>query len=281
MAAIARPAFLVPFVIVVRVVNEQFLFPFGTTAARNVDDLLLMVLLVIAAAHLLFVVTGHNRTAGVVLLISAALAAHFFMPGKSKLSIGWVSAGELANLPLSSYTAGWLGHTGGRWAEILAGFYERFRLPVVAGTLLLEVGAIVAVVHPRLIRLWLPGLVVFHVMTFATTGFWFVSWIALEVGLLVVLSLPSLRSWVMENATPARGLLAVACVAGAPILVPSARPGVARCSRLLRLRDRRHRGERSRVSRSRLGVRSAEPAHRLRPAAVRTDRRRDRQRTAR
>ena len=224
-AAIARPAFLVPFVIVVRVVNEQFLFPFGTTAARNVDDLLLMVLLVIAAAHLLFVVTGRNRTAAVVLVISAALAAHFFMPGKGKLSIGWVSASDLANLPLSSYTAGWLGHTGGRWAEVLAGFYERFRLPVMAGTLLLEVGAIVAVVHPHLTRLWLPGLVAFHVMTFATTGFWFVPWIALEVGLLAILSMPSLRSWVMENATPARGLLAVACVASASFLFHP--PGLA------------------------------------------------------
>ena len=224
-AAIARPAFLVPFVIVVRVVNEQFVFPFGTTAARNVDDLLLMVLLVIAAAHLLFVVTGRNRTASVVLLITAALAAHFFIPGKGKLSIGWVSAGDLANLPLSSYTAGWLGHTGGRWAEVLAGFYERFRLPIMAGTLMLEVGAIVAVVHPRLTRLWLPGLVVFHVMTFATTGFWFVPWIALEVGLFTILSLPSLRSWVVENATPARGLLALACVAGAPFLFHP--PGLA------------------------------------------------------
>ena len=71
-AAIARPAFLVPFVIVVRVVNEQFLFPFGTTAARNVDDLLLMALLIIAAGHVLFVVTGRNRTAPVVLLITTA-----------------------------------------------------------------------------------------------------------------------------------------------------------------------------------------------------------------
>ena len=62
-------------------------------------------------------------------------------------------------------------------------------------------------------------------MTFATTGFWFLPWIALEVGLLVVLSLPSLRSWVMENATPARGLLAVACVAGAPFLFHP--PGLA------------------------------------------------------
>ena len=82
-----------------------------------------------------------------------------------------------------------------------------------------------AVVHPRLTRLWLPGLVVFHVMTFATTGFWFLPWIALEVGLFAILSLPSLRSWVMENATPARGLLAVACVAGAPFLFHP--PGLA------------------------------------------------------
>jgi hypothetical protein len=95
----------------------------------------------------------------------------------------------------------------------------------MAGTLLLEVGAIVAVVHPRLTRLWLPGLVAFHLMTFATTGFWFVPWITLEVGLLAILSLPSLRSWVMENATPARGVLAVACVAGAPFLFHP--PGLA------------------------------------------------------
>ena len=40
-----------------------------------------------------------------------------------------------------------------------------------------------------------------------------------------ILSLPSLQSWVMENATPARGLLAMACVAGAPFLFHP--PGLA------------------------------------------------------
>jgi hypothetical protein len=223
-AAIARPVFLVPFALVVRVVNEQFLVPFGTSAGRNIDDLLVMAVLVIAAGHLLFVVTGRNRTAPVVLLTTAALAAHFFIPGKGKLSLGWLS-GDLANLPLSSYTAGWLGHTGGGWTDALAGFYDRFRWPVMAATLALELGAVIAVLHPRITRLWLVGPVVFHVMTFATTGFWFLPWIVLEVGLFVILTVPSLRSWVAQNATPARGLLAAACVVAAPVLFHP--PGLA------------------------------------------------------
>jgi hypothetical protein len=224
-AALVRPAFLVPFVLVVRVVNDQFLLPFDTAAGRNIDDLLLLALLAIAAAHLLYVITGRNRTAAAVLLMTAALAAHFFIPGKGKLAIGWLSSGDLSNLPLASYTAGWLGHTNGRWAEVLSGFYERFRWPVMVGTAGLELGAIVAVLHPRLTRLWLPGWIVFHLVTFATTGFWFLPWIVVEVGLLTILRLPSLRSWVAENATPARGLLAAVAVVGAPVLFHP--PGLA------------------------------------------------------
>ena len=224
-AALAGPAFLVPFAVVVRIVAEQFVLPFDTPAGRNIDDLLVLVVLAVAAGHLLYVATGRNRTAPVLLVAGSALAAHFFIPGKGKVVIGWLAHGDLANLPLSSWTAGWLAGGDGGWARSLAGFYQTFRLPVMAATLALELGSIVAVTRPRLLRWWLPGAVVFHLMTFATTGFWFVPWIVVEVGLLALLAAPSLREWAAANATPARGLVAVAAVLGAPVLFHP--PGLA------------------------------------------------------
>lgn len=223
--ALARPVLLVPFALVVRIVNEQFVFPFATTAGRNIDDFLVLVVLAVAAGHLVYVVTGRNRTSPVLLVVATALASHFFVPGKGKVSIGWLSSGDLSNLPLSSYTAGWLGHTAGGWAEGAARVYERVRIPVMAATLALELGSIVAVIRPRLTRWWLPACMVFHLVTFATTGFWFLPWIAVEIALLVALSRPSLRSWVDENATPGRSLIAVLAVLGAPVLFHP--PGLA------------------------------------------------------
>jgi hypothetical protein len=225
LAAIARPAFLVAFAAVWRVVAEQFVLPFDTTAGRNIDNLLVLVVLAVAAGHLVHVVTGRNRTAPVLLVAATALASHFFIPGKGKLAIGWLGAGRIADLPLSSYTAGWLAHTNGAWAGDLWGFYDRFRWPIMGATLALELGSILAVTRPRFLRWWLPGCIVFHVVTFATTGFWFLPWIVVEVGLLVILHSPSLRPWVDQNATVARGLVAAAAVVGAPVLFHP--PGLA------------------------------------------------------
>ena len=224
-AALARPAFLVPFAVVVRIMAEQFVLPFDTPAGRNIDDLLVLVVLAVAAGHLVYVVTGRNRTAPVLLVAGSALAAHFFIPGKGKVAIGWLTHGNLGDLPLSSYTAGWRGAGDGGWARTLSNVLHAVRLPTMAAILAVELGSIAAAARPRLLRWWLPAAVGFHLAVFAITGFWFLSWIAVEVGLFVLLSAPSLRSWVAANATPARGLVAVAAVLGAPVLFHP--PGLA------------------------------------------------------
>ena len=224
-ASLARPAFLVPFAVAVRIMAEQFVLPFDTPAGRNIDDLLVLVVLAVAAGHLVYVVTGRNRTAPVLLVAASALAAHFFIPGKGKIVIGWLADGDLGNLPISSYAAGWRGGGDGSWARWLADLLHTIRLPAMAGILAVELGSIVAVTRPRFLRWWLPAAVGFHLAVFAITGFWFLSWIAVEVGLLVLLSAPSLRSWAAANATPARGLVAVAAVLGAPVLFHP--PGLA------------------------------------------------------
>ncbi|MEZ5408091.1 MAG: hypothetical protein R2761_08705 [Acidimicrobiales bacterium] len=224
-AALARPAFLVPFAVAVRIVAEQFVLPFDTPAGRNIDDLLVLVVLAVAAGHLVYVATGRNRTAPVLLVAASALAAHFFIPGKGKIAIGWLTAGDLGNLPISSYAAGWRGNGDGSWARWLADLLHAVRAPAMAGILAVELGSIVAVTRPRLLRWWLPAAVGFHLAVFAITGFWFLSWIAVEVGLFVLLTAPSLRSWAAANATPARGVVAVAAVLGAPVLFHP--PGLA------------------------------------------------------
>lgn len=220
-----RPAFLLPFAVQFRVISAQTVFPFRTTAARNIDEVPVIVLLLIAAGFLVFVFTGRRATSVILLGIGAALAAHFYIPGKGKLLMGWLTANDVANLPLASYTAGWLGHTDGSIAAAVASAYGRIGPLLKAGTLVLELGSLVAVAHRRLLRPWLAGWMAFHVVTFVTTGFFFLGWILAEAGLLVVLSRRDLRSWVDENTTWLRAAVAVAAVAAAPVLFHP--PGLA------------------------------------------------------
>lgn len=224
-AALYRPMFLIPLVLQFRVISEQTLFPFDTAASKNVDEFLTVSLLAVVAGYVLYLVTGHRKTGSVILLLGAVVGSHFYVPGKAKLAIGWLTETDIANLPLGSHTAGWLGHTDGSWARAMSGLFDTFGVGVMAATLVLELGAVVAVAHSRLLRWWLPGWLVFHAFTFATTGFMFIGWAALEIGLLVVLIRPGFRSWVGENATPARGAIAVLAVLGGPVLFHP--PGLA------------------------------------------------------
>lgn len=225
LAVAARPVAIVPFVLQVRIVNEQFLHPFDTSAAKNNDELLLLALLAVAASHVILVLTGRNNTSATVLITSAAVATHFFVPGRGKMAGDWLRVNDVADLPLSSWTAGWLGHTDGAVPQAIGDFFTTFRLPVLVITLLIEVGAIIGVVHPKLFQFWLGGYVVFHAMTFATTGFFFLGWTLLELALLVAVAAPRFRPLVVANATPARGLLAAAAVLAGTVLFHP--PGLA------------------------------------------------------
>lgn len=220
-----RPVVLLALVTQIRIINEQLLYPFGTISVETIDDYLLIPLIACAAGHGLYVVTGRRSTSPVLLVIVTSIAGHFFLPGRGKLAIDWFGNSELSNLPLASYTAGFGASTDGGFARFMADFFETMNLPVMIGTLVLELGVLIAVVHLKLFRWWLPGMIVFHLFTFAATGFFFFSWVVLEAIVLVVLFAPGLRSWVAENATPARGIIAVMAVLGSPVLFHA--PGLA------------------------------------------------------
>lgn len=225
-AALWRPVFLVPLVLQFRIITEQTLFPFSTGAAKNILELPTITLLIVAAAHLRFVLSGRRDTAPVLLVIGAAVVAHFYIPGKGKLLMGWLGGDDISNLPLAANTAGWLNLNGpSELSRTMASVFETAGFPIKLATVGFELGGVVAVSHRRLLRWWLLGCVVFHTVTFLTTGFFFLSWLVVELGLLAALSMPRLESWSRPNLTPARGAIAVAATLAAPVLFHP--PGLA------------------------------------------------------
>jgi len=210
--AVWRPIFLVPFVAQVRVIGGQFSYPLGTAFSQVFDELLLLVLLVVGVAYLLHAVTGRRASSSILLIWSTIVAAHLFEPGRAKLMMGWLQSNDVSLLSFNSYTAGWRGQGSGEYARRLGTLIAAIGWPVKVGTLVLELGALAAVLHPRLFRVWLPMAATFHALTFAMTGFFFFDWLAFELGLCVVLSMSSLRPWVESNATPMRAAFAMSVV---------------------------------------------------------------------
>ncbi len=207
---VVRPVFLFPLAAQLRVINQQLFIPTGASSTQNMADLIVMVLLGVGAAHLLFIATRRAATSAALAVIGTAIASHFFVPGRGKISLGWLEVDSVANLVLASHTVGWLG--GSDWASRLADAATRANPAIKIATLAVELGAVVAVALPRLFRYWLCTAISMHIAVFAMTGFWFGDWIVLEVGLAWLLTRRSTRDWVEQNATPLRALVAVAVV---------------------------------------------------------------------
>jgi hypothetical protein len=209
-----RPIVLVAFVLQARLIAEQFAVPFGALASQNISELLMICLLVIVAMYAVAAVVGTTESSGVMLVLATVVATHFFLPGFAKLRLGidWFTDNEIGNFAWNSYVAGWMGGGDGGWARSVSSVARTLRLPIALGTVLIEVGAIVAVLHRRLLRWWLPAWVVFHLSIFVMSGFLLLEWIVVEVVLFVVLTRRSLVDWLSRNDTPARALLAVGLV---------------------------------------------------------------------
>ena len=211
-AAWYRPVFLVPLAIVARVMSGQFVTFLDSTAAENIGELVVVAVLVLAAMAVVAAATGEDESSAALLVVGAATAAHFFVPGLHKIRIDWAANTDVGDFALSSYTAGWLGSGDGHFATRFASAADTFRWPIVAGTLLLELGAVIALLNRRLLEAFLLGWIGLHVVIFTASGFWLFEWVAVELTLFVLLARRDLREWVSANATPARALLGAGLV---------------------------------------------------------------------
>ncbi|MDH3293708.1 MAG: hypothetical protein OER95_05240, partial [Acidimicrobiia bacterium] len=219
--ATARPIALVPLVIQARLVAGQFLVPLGVSAGYNIGDLLAIVLLVLAAGFIVAATTSIGRWSigsAVVPVVAAAVAAHFFVPGVSKLRMGWLDGPGVHHFALNAHAAGWLGGGDGSWAGRLAGALESLRWPILVVTLVLETGAVVAITRRWLLCGWLVGWILLHGAIFAASGYWLFEWVAVELGLLVLLIQPGAARWLEANHRPARAAVAALLVLGGTVL---------------------------------------------------------------
>lgn len=184
-AALRRPAMVLPFVMLVTGILFQFDHPIGGYSVAE-QFLLVRLLLLFTTYFLLRIIGVPLRPSDLVLSGLAALAAHYFVPGLGKLRMGWFSVGAVPLLLPATYLNGWLGFLD---PETLGTLTERLLYLdplLVAGAFLLELCALFALVRRRLLLFYLALWICFHLTVFFFSGIFFWKWIALELTLLLL-----------------------------------------------------------------------------------------------
>ncbi len=115
-----------------------------------------------------------------------ALASYYYAAGYVKLFYGprtlsWLEDNHLSNLFVTSYVWGWLSFIPEGVMLAVGGFVRRFDYALGVFTLVVELGAVLYVAHPRITRLWLWGVVLLHLGIFAFSGVFFWKWIVADV----------------------------------------------------------------------------------------------------
>ncbi len=210
--ALWRPLGLLAALVSVRVMMQPMLEVLSFTSGQNIDRVLLLVVAIVAALAVVAMVSGETRSAPVLVLLVALFAAQFFVPGRAKLDIGWLGLNDLRNMAPNGYAQGWLGSGDGGFSRRLADAMQAFEPLLGPATLVLELGAIAAVLHRRAAMAWLVGFAGFHTVVAAAFGFSFLDWVLVEVVLVVLLLRSSLRPWVTESFRPGSIAVALALV---------------------------------------------------------------------
>jgi hypothetical protein len=181
-----RPAFLIPFLLVLFGIVGQFGQPIGgfSWAAPMLP---IRILILTAALWTARLVTRRVRSMDLVFLICCLVLAHYWVPGLGKLRLGWLASDQVAHLLPATYASGWLGFLEPATISRLTVAIAVLNGPIKLGTLLVECGALLALYRPVTLRAVLIGAITLHAAIFATSGIAFWSWMLLDAGLLVLL----------------------------------------------------------------------------------------------
>lgn len=180
-----RPVFVFPFLFVFFPIIHQFSLPIGGFA-WTIPILPARVLILFAAAIILHLLTGRSQAVPFVFVLCCLIASNYWVSGLGKLELGWVARDRISYMLPATYANGWLGFLEpdalAAWTRLLA----RFDVPMKAGTLLVECGALVCLWRQATLRFFLVAAVAFHVGVFVVSGICFWMWIVLDVVVLVL-----------------------------------------------------------------------------------------------
>lgn len=181
-----RPAFVLPFVVLAVAIIWQFTHPIGGFSVAE-PFLLVRWLLLFLAWFLLRAVGVDPRPSDFVFLAFTLLAASYAVAGLGKLRLAWFGRGDVALLLPATYANGWLRFLGPDTVGSLTRRLSSVDPLLVAGTFVVECGALLCLLRRRIFLFFLVAWPCFHLSVFALSGIFFWKWIVLEVAVLALL----------------------------------------------------------------------------------------------
>ncbi len=182
-----RPVFIFPFVLLAYALMGQVAQPAlgGSVFAHKLQ--VLHVLNLFAATLVLHAFSASRRSDTFWLLLCCLVAGAYWEAALAKWQLGWLSFGNLYQMPLAAYGHGWLAFVD---ADALVDFASALRVldwPARIGVLAIESAALLFLWRRGVSVVLLIAYIVFHVGVFAAYRFLFWPWMALDAALLVVL----------------------------------------------------------------------------------------------
>jgi hypothetical protein len=109
-----------------------------------------------------------------------AWASYYYAAGMAKVNYGpawsWFLENHISNIAANAHVRGWMSFLSDGTFSAGVAFIRRFDLALAAYTLVIELGALVVFVHPRIVRAWVVFCALLHFGIFAFTGIFFWKW---------------------------------------------------------------------------------------------------------
>ena len=178
-----HPAFVVPLLLQVRLIAEQF---GGLAGAYTfTDKQIAFDVLLVFSAFLAWRLVVRSGVRAFVVLVVSMLGSHFLYSAWTKLELGWIHNESLEFLVTSSYANGWLGMLGADTIASVAAVVAAIAVPMKVAVVASELIPLLMLRGPRMFGAVIVTLLVLHVGVFALAGLLFWKWMLVEIALLV------------------------------------------------------------------------------------------------
>ena len=186
-ATIWRPVFIVPWLLLLTTIMQQFNYPIGGYSVAESYQLVRAAELFLAAM-VVRLVTGRWRIADFLVVLFSLVASGYFVPGLGKARLGWLQIGAHIETNLvGGYAGGWLSGVSAEAVSSIARTVGVFAWPLLIATAILELGAVFILWGRRVLVGFLCVFIAFHTGVTLLTGISFWRWIAFEAVLLAFL----------------------------------------------------------------------------------------------
>ncbi len=171
-----RPIFILPFLLMLRLVINQFEIIPGFSWAES--SMPIAILTLFLTFFIVYVLSRRFIIGDFVFLLICLLAAHYWLPGLGKMSYLWITEDQVKFLIPSSQANGWLKSWSDEEINSFMSVMAALNTPLKILTLLLEFGAMFIFLRRRLVLLFIIGWIGMHVTIFWNTGICFWIWSA-------------------------------------------------------------------------------------------------------